>query len=67
MSQGEVKMSNVWEYGVNTMMQRFTVGLDYGDHCFHQPVMKDSHFVAYFKVAPTCEAVKGCACYSRLF
>jgi len=41
--------SHWWEFGQDIMLQRFTVLLPYGDHCFHQPVFAKSKFICFFK------------------
>jgi len=38
-----------WEFGQDISLQRFTVLLPYGDHCFHQPVFAKSKFICFFK------------------
>lgn len=48
-SQNNVNPNHVWEFGVNVMLQRFTVEFGYGDHCFHQPVLAKSIFDLFFQ------------------
>jgi len=43
------KKQHWWELGMDVMLQRFTVMLPYGDHCFHQPVLENSKFICFFK------------------